>query len=313
MSSARRPSVLRIALTMAIALAVSAVAVLLGMWQYGRHVERADAVADFEASAHLDPVPVGEVVPADATMLAESAASPDGAALPDGAQWRMVTATGTFDAESLTVLRTRPVNSIPAWQYLAWLDTDDGQSFLVDLGWIRQPQSTEDPAVPALDADERVTVTAVLREWEPDDGKGAGDSITRITPEQLPEPAGDPIPGYGMLREICGDEGCAETPVGEPVPLPNLSVGPHLSYAWQWWLFAAMAPVGGVLLLRRDRQVAGAHPAVGEAAPGPPAHHDTGPDDTGHDETGQPEPARASAGRRRRRKAPSDEEIEDAL
>lgn len=293
---------MRIVLTMAIALSVAAVAVMLGFWQYGRHVERADAVADFEAAAHLGPVEVGEVAPRGATTL------------PSGTQWRTVTATGTVDPDSLTVLRTRPVESTPAWQYLAWLDTDDGRSFLVDLGWIRQPGPTEDPAVPDLDATQPVTVTAVLREWEPDDGKGAGDSITRITPAQLPEPAGDPVPGYGMLREICDDDGCAETPVGAPVPLPELSVGPHLSYAWQWWLFAAMAPAGGVLLLRRDRlvadertadeRIAGGRPlADGAGAPLPPPTAVSAPR----------EPARASAASRRRRKGPSDEEIEDAL
>ncbi|MFN3866180.1 MAG: SURF1 family protein, partial [Demequina sp.] len=256
MSSARRPSAPRILLTMVIALVVAGVAALLGLWQHGRHVERADALAAFEAAAHLDPVRVGDVVPVDAAHL------------PPGGEWRMVTATGTFDPDSLTVLRTRPVESTPAWQYLAWLNTDDGRSFLIDLGWIRQPGPTEDPAVPSLSANQQVTVTSVIRAWEPDDGKGAGASITRITPEQLPAPAGDPVPGYGMLREFCDADGCFATPVGAPVPLPALSVGPHLAYAWQWWLFAAMAPVGGVLLLRRDGQLADAQAAVEGSAPG---------------------------------------------
>ncbi len=274
---------------MTISLAVAAVAVLLGIWQYGRHVDRADAMADFEAAAHLAPAEVGDVAPIGTSEL------------PPGAQWRTVTATGTIDLESLTVLRNRPVNSTPAWQYLAWLDADDGSSLLLNLAWIPQPDPASDPAVPALVDGERVTVTAVLREWEPDDGKGAGTSITRITPDQLPTPVGDPIPGYGMLREICGTDGCVETPVGGPVPLPALTVGPHLSYAWQWWLFAVMAPTGGVLLLRRDAQVAAESDAPTEESPGGETLGD-----------GASKPARASAGRQRRR-SPSDEEIEDAL
>ena len=35
-----------------------------------------------------------------------------------------------------------------------------------------------------------------------------------------------------------------------PVPLPELSEGPHLSYAIQWFSFAAIAVVGAVILLR---------------------------------------------------------------
>lgn len=276
---------------MGIAIAVSAVAVMLGFWQYGRHVVRADAIVDFDQASRLSATAVSDLIPTGATTL------------PEGAQWRTVTATGTFDHGSSIVLRNRPVDSTAAWQYLAWLDTDDGRSFLVNLAWVRQPGPADDPPVPDFDPDETVTVTVVLREWEPDDGKDAGASITRITPSQLPEPSHEPVPGYGMLREICGDEGCTETPVGAPVPLPDLTTGPHLSYAWQWWLFAAMAPTGGVLLLRRDAQVAAEETATGAAAAEPASSRGDA----------AAKPARASAGRRRRRREPSDEEIEDAL
>jgi cytochrome oxidase assembly protein ShyY1 len=42
-----------------------------------------------------------------------------------------------------------------------------------------------------------------------------------------------------------------------PIPLPELGDGPHLSYAVQWFLFAAVAAVGYVLLLRREAASAG--------------------------------------------------------
>ena len=40
----------------------------------------------------------------------------------------------------------------------------------------------------------------------------------------------------------------------DPVPMPELSEGPHLSYAIQWFCFAAIAVVGAVILLRRERR-----------------------------------------------------------
>ncbi len=267
---------------MAVCLAVSAVAVMLGFWQHGRHVERADARAAFDAAVQEAPASVAQVVPAGADEL------------PDGAEWRTVTAMGTFAPDSLVVLRSRPVDGTPAWQYLAWLDTDDGRSLQVSLGWIPRPGPNEDPAVPTLDSATPVTVTGVLRAWEPDDGKEpTARSVTRIAPEQLPEPAHEPVPGYVMLRELCEAGTCSPAAVGEPVPLPALTLGPHLAYAWQWWLFAAMAPVGGVLLLRRDARL-----------------HAEG--------DGGAEPARASAAvkskqTKPRRRRLSDEEIEDAL
>ena len=41
-----------------------------------------------------------------------------------------------------------------------------------------------------------------------------------------------------------------------PVPIPpeELSEGPHLSYAIQWFTFATIAVVGAVVLLRRERR-----------------------------------------------------------
>ncbi|WP_144268206.1 SURF1 family protein [Demequina sp. NBRC 110055] len=271
----RRPSLARIALTMLIALAVSAVAIMLGFWQLHRHQDKAAAVAAHDAAEGAPVAPLDEVIPAGSSTL------------PDDAEWRSGTVTGTFERETSTYLRGRPVDSTAAWQFLAWLDTDDGRSVLVQTGWIPQPGEAEDPQMPEY-PDSPVTVTGIVRAWEEDDGKEATDSVTRITPAQLASPAGEEVPGYLMIREYCDAGACSPTVVGAQVPLPDVSTGPHLSYAVQWWIFAALAPIGAVLLLRRDAQMEG----------------------------DAPQPATASAvrePRRARRAKLSDEEIEDAL
>lgn len=59
----------------------------------------------------------------------------------------------------------------------------------------------------------------------------------------------DPAPVWIRLR-------AQEPPLGElpiPVPPPTLSDGPHLSYAFQWFFFAAGAAVVYGLILRRFR------------------------------------------------------------
>ena len=52
----------------------------------------------------------------------------------------------------------------------------------------------------------------------------------------------------------------------EPPPLPQLTNGPHLSYAFQWFSFATIAIVGYVVLVGRDRrdEVAAVRPHPGE-------------------------------------------------
>ncbi|WP_430866906.1 SURF1 family protein [Demequina aurantiaca] len=285
------------------ALAVCAVAAMLGRWQYHRFEVRADALEQYELGQQEAPKPIAELIPAGATDL------------PPHTQWREVVLVGHFDPESTTVLRNRPVDSIPTWQYLAWFDTTDGRSMLVNLGWIPLPATgTTTAPVPYPTAE--TTITVITRSWEDDDGK-RGDGATRVIPEQVPVPVNESVPGYGMLREVCAEDACASVVVGEQTPLPSLSTGPHLSYAWQWWVLAAMAPVGAVVLIRRDRAddqdaEAGADAGLSEQASETPAESGAA---GGEPSIGRAtaRPSRASAPRKGRRARLSDEEIEDAL
>lgn len=270
----RAARIARVVGVVLLALAVSAVAVRAGLWQLDRHETRAAAIALYEANADLAPTSLAEVVA-------------PGQAVGD-AEWRTVTAKGRFDETSLTLLRNRPVDRERAYQQLVWFDTDDGRSLLLNIGWVRVPGPEEDLATPEWPVGD-VTVTAVLRRVEPDDGR-RDDGATRITPAQMPAPAQPAVDGYGALREACAQDGCVDA-FGAQVPLPTLSLGPHLAYTWQWFALAVIAPVAGVLLARREWEFTG---APRDDAPRAPA----------------PRPPRA---RRAGRGGLSDEEIEDAL
>lgn len=266
---AYRPLAISIA-TLAV-LAVVTLGIVAGRWQYGRYEARADAVRAFDAAQGLPAVVLGTLV---------SPGDPD----VGDHEWRTVSVTGQLIPASHVGLRGRTVSSTAALHHLAWLQTPEG-IVLVDIGWVPRDDAPE-VRLPL----EPVTVTGVLREQEPDDGR-RGEGATRIVADQVEAPldAGPPYPGYIMLREPCDDSGCLGTPA-QPVPLPQLSLGPHLSYAYQWWLLALLAPVAAVFLLRRDARLE--REARGEA----PAPADR--------------PRRPS---RAERRGPSDEEIEDAL
>lgn len=245
-----------------------AVSVVAGIWQYGRHVERADALRLYEAASRLPTADLNDLsVPGDATLA-------------DAATWRRVEIVGSFTPQPPTPLRNRPVASTPAYQYLGWFEPVDGGALLVNAGWDAVPASGGSPVLPDLPR-HQVTITVILRELEPDDGR-RDSGATRVALTHVPSPPSTPYPAYGMLRDSCDDDGpCVSALALRNVPLPSLSTGPHLSYAWQWWLFAALAPVGATVLLRRDEVDTGDTPA----RPAPP----------------------------RRRRGASDEEIEDAL
>lgn len=266
----------------------SVLAVKAGFWQMGRHEVRAAAMAAYEANATLAPVALEEAV-ADGSLAND--------------EWRTVTATGVFDGDSATLLRNRPVDRTAVYQVLMWFDTGDGRSLLINTGYLPVPDDGSDPVLPAV-PDGTVDVTVIARSFDADDGR-RDEGATRIVLAQVPPPHGTPVDGYGVLRDVCAGGDC-QGALATPVPLPTLSLGPHFAYAWQWWAFAVLAPVGAVLLgIREWRR--GGEPADGGGGDGDgdDAHGGAhGPADEG------PQPR---GGTRRRVRPLSDEQVEDAL
>jgi len=290
----------RVAAIVAISLIVSFAAIQLGRWQYHRYEVRAQALDDYNAGQEEQPHQLNDLIPFTATSL------------PDHAEWRSVVLEGQFEADSTAGLRNRPVDGTPALQYLAWFDTADGRSMLINVGWEPLPDTGVATAVPTLPSAD-TTVTAIVRSWEEDNGT-RGDGATRISLEQVPDPAFDPVPSYGMLRSMCVADDCGALPTAELTPLPSLSTGPHLSYAWQWWVMAGLSPIGAVVMLRREREGT----LISGGAPGEPAGASPLPPQPAQNPEPGPradmrEPQGVASARLRRRRLPSDEEIEDAL
>lgn len=262
----------RIALTVLVVLVVMALGLVAGRWQWERY-ETKKTASDAYAAAQDSPAQ---------TLSSLAAAGPV-----HDSQWRLATVTGTLDAASLTELRGRSIEGTPSLQYLAWLDAEDGTSVIVNLGWAPR-EGAREPHLPS----DPVTVTGVVRAFEADNGRPG----TRIVPDQMPPPRGQALDGYLMAREACGVDGCVEGL--EPVPVPEISLGPHLSYALQWWLLVVAAGPIAIWLTRRDakhERMRASRSAGADAESAPPFRPATSPR------------------RQRKPRGPSDEEIEDAL
>ncbi|MGQ4497135.1 SURF1 family protein, partial [Dermabacteraceae bacterium P13101] len=52
-----------------------------------------------------------------------------------------------------------------------------------------------------------------------------------------------------------------------PVPKPDTSLGPHLSYAFQWWIFALFFPGALIYAGRRNLQEQSAAPVAPRPKP----------------------------------------------
>ncbi|WP_407318086.1 SURF1 family protein [Isoptericola halotolerans] len=235
------------------AVLLAALCVLAAFWQWHRYTDRQEQIALVEANYGTDPAPLAELVNAPGTVLA-----------PDD-EWRPAVVVGEYVPAGTMLLRNRPVNGTPGFHLLVPLRTElDGEPvvLVVDRGFVPLGADAGEPAaVPAPPAGE-VAVTVTLRPDEPAADRGAqAGTVSRINNDQVlaaavsggaTAVADDATVGaYGQMRS---EDPAAEALV--PAPRPDTDPGSHLSYTFQWVIFALGAVGGFVLLWRRETRAA---------------------------------------------------------
>ena len=226
----------------AVAVTFVIVFVLLGMWQLRRHDERSEfnAVVTTRLAADPVPLPALDVVAAD----------------PERVEWLPVTVTGSYQVDDEVLLVARTLRGRSGHDILTPLRVGD-VTIIVDRGWV--PIDAGDPPISGAEPPPgRVTVTGVLRTTQvrgtfgpTDPANGVLDRISRVDVTRLDQQTGDPL--YPMWIQLT-----EQVPVGGAFPevqaLPETDAGPHLSYAVQWFAFAAIIVVAYPLLMRRTGQ-----------------------------------------------------------
>lgn len=208
----------------------------LGVWQLDRLDER---------RAFNDRV---------STALAFEAVPLDGL-LATGADpaYRRVSVTGSWDPIHEVILYGRALDGRPGNHVLTPFWLGDGRAVLVDRGWVPSEVATPPVEGEAAAATGEITVEGIVVPPVAD-GDGYDElpaQVRAIDLTALDEviPATLVTAGYVQLQR--------QTPAQArpvPAPLPELTEGPHLSYAIQWFTFAAIAVIGYGLLVRRDRR-----------------------------------------------------------
>jgi surfeit locus 1 family protein len=208
-------------LALVLGLAAAAVCARLGVWQLDRHAERAAWNAEVAARLELPPL----------ALTSGLVATPA-----DSLRYRRVQARGAF---AFADQRTEPNKSLhgrPGLYLVTPLRFANGTGVLVQRGFTAAPDGmTVDAA--GLAEPESATVEGVLL---------APTGRLAVRPESVEV-------GYPLLPLLIRrTTPAAGMPDGLAIaPLPALDAGPHLSYAIQWFAFATIALVGGVLLARR--------------------------------------------------------------
>ena len=224
-----------------ITLVLAAVFVRLGAWQLARHRERRTANASALATRALPPLILDD--PAQTAGVEPSAMTN-----------RRVIATGRYDHAADIVIRGQSEGGVPGVRIVTPLrPLGSDSAILVQRGYVTSGDARRVDLAPL--AEEGVRTVSGLAFALPDTGRSGEplDQDGQLTWRRLDLPAlrarlPYPIRGYVILQ--MPDSNLPRLPRRDSAP--ELSNGPHLSYAIQWFGFGVTAVVvGGIVGFRR--------------------------------------------------------------
>jgi surfeit locus 1 family protein len=214
-----------------------------GFWQLDRLQQKKDRNALVTERQEQPVAPVDEIVAVD-----------DPVSVGDDVRFRPATAEGTYDAAAQVLVRNRTFDGGPGSWVLTPLVLDDGSVLVVNRGWVPVTgDQALDPA--AAPPDGPVEVEGLLEasqsrgSFGPTDPSGEVlDTLSRVDLDRYQEQVdADLYPVWLQLEA----QDPAQDPPPTPIPPPELTEGPHLGYAFQWFTFATIALIGYPLILRR--------------------------------------------------------------
>ncbi|GAA5058082.1 SURF1 family cytochrome oxidase biogenesis protein [Nocardia callitridis] len=208
---------------------------VLAPWQLGKNTDTSRRNELITESVRADPVALRSVFDDTDDTHAE---------------WRRVTASGTYLPDSTVLVRLRHLDGAPGYAVLVAFRLEDGRVVLIDRGLVSAVEGSRPPPIPDPPAGTQHIEARIRMSEGTIPGKDPSvqdgfrqvysiDTTQESTVTNLPI---TPIPtgergGYLQLDED-------QPGVFTPTPLPQLDAGPYLSYGLQWLAFGLMAPLG---------------------------------------------------------------------
>lgn len=222
----------------------------LGFWQLTRLDERKVENAVVTLAMDQEPQPLATVLPNGASSTSDEVR---------GADYQPVYATGIYRADEQVLVTNRTNDGAPGYWVVTPLVLPDGTAIAVNRGWIPYSYTADGSWEDFVPPRGIVTVQGLLRQSQVRETNGLVSSpkdadvgrlrtLARLDVGRLAQQIDERlIPGYLSLQ--AQDPAPGALPV--PVPPPELSQGPHLGYALQWFAFALLTIIVYPLLLRR--------------------------------------------------------------
>lgn len=240
----RRGATLKLVLFGVLALVAASVCVRLGIWQLDRLHQRRTQNALIRGRTASPAVDVREIRGIDTTQ----------------SHWRRVSIRGVADYDAELVHATRSQNGSPGVYLLTpvrplndeWGDT----AILLLRGYVASPDGRTVDWSQAREAD-TVAFDAVVTSFPPVRPgtvrmPSAPRAVRVLDRDTLAAMMHHPLAPFVLL--VLGDTVVRDVKKVTRIPPPSLGEGPHESYAYQWFGFAAVFLCGFVAFVIADRR-----------------------------------------------------------
>lgn len=201
---------------------------MLGQWQMDRRMQALEEVNKVVRNYDAAPVPYSENADIFTDFQAER-------------KWTPVTVRGEYLVEDSLIVRNRPHSGRPGYEVLVPFRTVEGDTLIVDRGWLpigNSPGRPDDVPEPA-EGTITIIVRALAGEPTLEDRSAPEGQVASIDLPAIADQLDYPIAeaAYGLMAAESPE--AAETPT--QMPQPTEDEGPHLSYSMQWFTFGLMS------------------------------------------------------------------------
>lgn len=231
-------------LTTILVVAGSALCVRLGIWQLDRLAQRRAFNAHYLEQTMSSPITLDSAPQVDLATM----------------EYRTINVTGTYDPANQVVLRNQYHDGEPGYILLTPLILSDGTGILIERGWIPAEGNDKPAGWHQYDEPGEVTIVGSIRlgQTQPEFG-GVPDPQLAVGQTRLDfwnivnvERISKQVP-YKLLPVFVQPQ--PDPSLTKP-PYPyqpeiDLSEGPHLGYAIQWFIFATILFFGYPFFLRK--------------------------------------------------------------
>ena len=168
-------------------------------------------------------------------------------------EYRRVWVSGSYLPSKTILVRNRPLDGAQGFEVITPMRLVTGKYILIDRGWVATGDSPSKPATVPKPSSKNLLAVGRLKSIEPLDSRSAPHGqILSLNAKAIAKQIGLDSAKLYTGAYLLLEQESIDAPVGKLTSKPTLDEGNHLSYAFQWVIFAIMAFIAIGWGIRQD-------------------------------------------------------------